>query len=165
MENKQNTQNDIQRKTPLEQAIIKVKKTALIVAAVSIVLIIVGFILTEFELEIGLVPFVLGFIVLIAIAIGTPMVIKQTKNGHCKNCGEKYEYDRDVSWVEEEEIRKEGAVVSVVRFTCHCDNCDDIREFTKKFTVASYNQQKNSWSYSNLENLCRKYFKPFNFFS
>ena len=161
MDNKQNTQNT-KAKTPFQQEISKVKRTFLILAAVSIVMVLLGAILGE--TGIGVILLALGLIVLCFSPFGYFMTIKQAKNGHCKHCGEKYDYDRDVSWVEEEQISKEESVVSVVRFSCHCANCGNVKEFTAKLTIASYNKQKNTWSRHNLENLCRKYFKPFKFF-
>ncbi len=82
----------------------------------------------------------------------------QIKRIYCENCGEKFNYDRDVQWVKTgDEFGSDKAKASV-DFSCRCSHCDHTQEFTESFVTAQYDKEKNVWRTTDLAPRIRKYF-------
>ena len=102
-----------------------------------------------------------GIIAAIMILVGPYLLIttrKRIKRSYCPSCATAYDYQKDISWEETEEMETDNKQTAVVEFVCHCRKCNEKTIFTKKFVVASYDKNKNTWKYNNVETLARKYF-------
>ena len=153
MDNQKSPLNTEKTLTQLEIAIKKGKRklwiSRLVILGISLIFM---FILPEVA---GI-----GFLIFLFYMIMGPFWIKELKRGYCTNCGSKFDYQNDIEWEVVEEISEENSVKALVEFSCNCANCGSTQTFTKKFTVASYNSQKQNWTRHNLDTLCRKYLNP-----
>ena len=147
MNNKNNTSS-----TPRKRAVRKCKFQHFIAFLIFLTVTILGFSISPI---IGL----FGLVTLVATIVTFPFTLTQIKRNYCKNCGEKYDFKNDVGYEQEDVVELDKKVTATVAFECHCQNCGEIQEFRKKFTIATYNESKRTWSHQNLNNLCKKYFK------
>lgn len=106
----------------------------------------------------GIVAFVFFITSIMFLVSERPKI----KRNYCKNCGEKYDYESDVSWSEISEDNNGKKIVSTVEFECECGNCGEEVSFTKKFTTAEVITSQNgntSVRRYNLKDLVKKYMK------
>ena len=116
--------------------------------------------------ENGAVAVIAGFIGLIFILTSLLMITigrVDVKRHYCKYCGEKYDYEADVSWSVVSEDNNGQKIVATVEFECDCGNCGEQSIFSKKFTTAQVIENKNTGQSSvrhyNLKNMVKKYMK------
>ena len=115
--------------------------------------------------EAGVFTICLGLIFLLFLPLMFIVLKLQIHRVHCKFCGTKYDYAKDVRWVCESEETKSGksgndltkTVKASVSFNCTCHKCKQTKDFRKKFTTAEWNSSRG-WKYYNLESECKKYF-------
>ena len=151
--------------TPLKKAQLINLITIIVLDAIFLTLMIVGFALmskTPLLVILGL----FGLLCLIASPGAYLFARKETNNIHCKKCGEKYDYNSDVEWEEtdfgvstitrHDETTAEAK--SKVEFHCVCHNCGAEKTFRKKFTVGTANAN-GKVSTKSLESQVRNYFK------
>lgn len=94
------------------------------------------------EVVVVLIGFV-GVTLFIAGILWGTMIKAQVKRCYCKNCGEKYNYQNDISWEVTDQIETDKDVTDVVDFTCVCAHCGEVLHFTKKFKIAFYDNKGN----------------------
>ena len=83
------------------------------------------------------------------------------KRSFCKECGTKYNYERDISWEIESEEEKENKVVDNIEVECTCPKCGATNNFTVTQTVAKLDTKTGQLKKFNISNLMRNYFyKP-----
>ena len=140
--------------TPRERAIQKNRKQVYIILAVALIVSIVCVFIppVRWVSAIGIIVALLG----LYFGYDTE---KQIKRVYCKHCGEKYDYENDVGFQQEDVTEKEKEVTATVVFECLCRHCGQETQFRKKFVIAAYNQQKGTWKEHDLRTMCRKYFK------
>ena len=149
---------------PREKALKKNLIESLVCFIIGLVLaIVVLFVPLEEDLQIisliaGIVAFVCFVIAIMFLAIDRPKI----KRNYCKNCGEKYDYESDVSWSKISEDNDGKKIVATVEFECECGNCGEEVSFIKKFTTAEVITSQNgntSVRHYNLKDLVKKYMK------
>ena len=100
---------------------------------------------------------VVGFI-MFGIGISNTAMAKRS---YCAKCGEKFDYENDISWEEigdrTETSANHGKVISIVEINCSCSNCDNNVTLRRNFTVATIDSKGNIRR-NNLNVLLRKYF-------
>ena len=163
-ENKNNENKETQvtnEKTAVKKAITKHFINCGIVAAAAVLVMIISIAMGEA----GMLLLLIGLAVAVFAPIAGVMGLAQIKRVHCKECGEKYDYDKDVAWECEGEETKDTSNASdssakttaIVAFTCRCHKCGATKEFKTKFVTATYSGKSGVKRY-NLNNLCKKYF-------
>ena len=109
--------------------------------------------------------------VILDLCVYVPSNLKRVKRCHCRECGEKYNYNRDVEWeVTDIELKERNTnpnsdkkqIVAVriehIDAECHCENCGAVSSFHHKFqTGVEYDN--GSADVKNIETLVRRYFK------
>ena len=98
-----------------------------------------------------------GFFSLIFLLIHSSEA-KKIKRSYCRACSAPFDYDRDISWEEIDEVESGNTLVSTVEFTCVCPACGKEHIFRKKFVVARRDSKTGQVKYSNIKNLARKTF-------
>ena len=136
-----------------EKALKENTKIVIVMELIGVICLAIGIIFEDlvFIGVIGLILIPAGFFVL---SDGK----KRINRSFCPYCGEKYDYENDVSWEETERFDEENKVVANVEFECCCSNCGETQEFSQKFTILSYDKNKNTWKQNNLKTMARKYF-------
>ena len=82
---------------------------------------------------------------------------KRIRRSYCPHCGEKYDYEEDVSWECTNVVTGDREQTAELEICCSCDNCGEETVFTKSFKTASVDSQGRIKEY-NLQNEVRKYF-------
>lgn len=138
-----------------EQALKKNRRTLLIGELIGIVFFAVGMLLGESG-GIMVIPS-FGFILI------TPFIFlstkKRIKRTYCLHCGKKYDYEADVAWEVTNVTTKENSQDALIIFECTCSQCNQTRNFSKNFRIASYNNNTQSWTKHNVKNLAKLYFR------
>ena len=166
MENNENQTNNETKVKPEKTDLQKAKKKHLLTCAACLGISIALFALSAVLGDLGVVTLIAGLIFLFLLPIVFVSGKLNIHRVHCKQCGTKYDYNEDVSWVcegEEEKSGKSGndytkTVKATVLFNCTCHACKQVKEFRKKFTTAEWNSSRG-WKYHNLDTECTKYFK------
>ncbi len=135
--------------TPREKALSKNKKLIIIISLVAIAFC-VGGIFVPGLILVGLI---------VALLLTTEFYErKKIKRSYCPTCGNKYEYETDVSWDTLSVITKNTTRESRLRFNCTCSICGNKTEFAQSFTTASIDKNGNLVEY-NIYDRAKKYFK------
>lgn len=106
---------------------------------------------------IGLIVFIVGIAAFIAIVLVCVEAAKK-KRSKCKKCKTQYDFDRDIEYSVENTYTEGNRQYATVAFCCHCPNCGAQNRFTRKYTVASIDNQGNIKE-NNLSVLIRRDFK------
>ena len=109
--------------------------------------------------------------VLCELIIWLPKELKRVKRCFCRHCGEKYDYNRDVSWdVSDVEIKEkstnpnsQGKQVVGVRYEhvdveCTCANCGEEFCFSQKFKTGVV-YDNGHVDAKNIKSIMKNYFK------
>lgn len=140
----------------------KIMIAGAIVAACALIILIIGAALTVDALRAIGIFGILGAI--ISVWVGYDR-LEKVKRSYCPACGKKFDYENDVSWEETEENEKTNSSSSsttatleaTVEVQCHCANCGNSIEFTKKFIIAKMDKD-GKVTRKNLRTEVRKYF-------
>ena len=120
---------------------------------VGVILAILGLILPG---AVGSIILIIGLLCIFTFLVYAFLEIPRIKRNFCTECGEKYDYDEDVSWEMTDEDVTDKRVLDTVEFTCTCGNCGAERHFYKTFCVASVDD-KGKVHRSPLERLVKIY--------
>ena len=143
---------------PMQQALKKTKKQLICFFAISVSVAILGFVLSAFVAFFAILG-ILGLLCAVCSAILFPGAIQQIKRNFCKKCGQRYDYEQDIAF-DQEDVAEEGTrITATVAFECQCHHCGEEQQFRRKFTIATYDKNKCKWRYDNLEKKCKNYFK------
>lgn len=109
--------------------------------------------------ELVLLAFFLGVTIIIISLIVWLSERTRIKHNFCPDCGQKYNYDTDVSWEIEVVVNSNNREKSEILFECICGNCNKTFEFREKFTTAQYVEKTGTVERYNIKNKARNYFK------
>ena len=112
-----------------------------------------------------------GICEIVLLIVWIPSELKRVKRCFCPECGEKYDYNRDVEWeVSDIEIREKNAnpnsdrkQIVGIRFEhvdaeCHCARCGATRSFSQKFRTGVV-YDNGQVKVDNIQVIVKKYFK------
>lgn len=137
----------------LKQSKREILITLLIMGIIAVTLTIVGFAVENLT--------ILGFIGLLMI-LGTIYggydMMQRIKRSYCPACGKRYDYEEDIAWDVGEVVETDKKVTATVDFECKCQACEKTTEFSKKFVISRYDEQKKKWVDSNIKQLAKRYF-------
>lgn len=141
--------NQDEKKTVVKNPKKKAMRGFLITTIVLLVIIVVSFIL--------LAP--LGFLLLAVSVWLWPGEFMRIRRVYCNQCGNAFDWQRDVSCQTQNQVQSAKKVTATVEFECRCHHCGAEKTFRKVFTIARYSEQDHSWRKENLSALCRRYFE------
>lgn len=149
----------------LEEAKEKTKATTLLVAIIFAVFVVLFCLL---HIILGLLWAVASVVIIMCMRLKWN---QKNKRNFCPNCGEKFDYDRCVSWeisnVERKHLTPNQNAsgkqvvqkdVATVVFTCTCQSCGTEKEFSQKHDVTVW-YDNGTYKEIDLNNVARQYFK------
>lgn len=155
--------------TPREKALKKNILAGLISGIIGIIAAPVSLILIQMSNEQDSQAFAFVGLALIVVAV-TGIVSggmflfyesKRIKRSYCENCGEKLDYESDVSWEVVDEVitstQETATKKARVEFETKCHNCGHEKTFSQKFTTGHVNKE-GKVTHTNLNKACRNYF-------
>lgn len=153
---------------PREKALKRNKKQTLISLLVSVVLTIVSLFVfvmqpdnpngDDMGMLILLLALGLPTLFFWVLTIGLPTYErKRIKRSFCPNCGEKYNYQNDVSWEVSDVETNDKKQVARVEFECTCHECGHTTEFAEKFVTATIDENGKIRN-NNIQDQAKKYF-------
>ncbi len=151
-------------KTPREKALAENKKITLILGLITIVMIgitcLFSVLESQHESEIASTIYVISLFATFIFIVLTGVVNsdkKRIKRSYCPYCGEKYDYETDVSWEVTNVTISNNDKKADVDFECECSNCGEETRFTKNFKIAYF--QNGNYVEKDIQVEAKKYFK------
>ena len=142
-----------------EKALSENKRNLIVLEIIGIAALILGLIL---GLTISIFILYFGLVFGVAAMLIAPYVYfnekKRINRSYCPNCATNYDYQNNISWEVASTEENEKNVKAIVDFECTCSKCGNTVNFSEKFVIASYNNEKHRWEKYNISNLARKYF-------
>ena len=154
-------------KTPFSRA----KRKVLIFFGVAILFFVAISVLISALVDAFLGAVLGGIWIACILILALPSELKRVKRCFCHECGERYDYNRDVEWdVTEVEIKEKstnpnsnrrqvvGIRIEHVDVECSCENCGATASFSHKFRTGEEYDDGHA-KVQNIQTLVRKYFK------
>ena len=138
----------------------KFKRTHLISILICVGLFVVALVAFMFVPApgwVGVVEIAIGLFAIVGVVM-LPYDFLRHRVIFCKDCGHKFDYEKEVGYDQRDEVVYNKKRVATVDFECRCSKCGAAREFSRKFTTA-YIDDKGKVHYYNLRKEIKNLFK------